>query len=129
MFSATTLCLVLNAVLVNFIQPCRSPNSQQNGRTIAMSMLALYYVSLPAQLTTFYLDIYWYTPSNISFRLSIVVTVFFFIIVLAWTLLRNKLKKLFKKLQYCLRKKEKDEHAVEEREDFLQIFSERSAII
>ncbi len=105
-FSATTLCLVLNAVLVNFIQPCRSPtHNKMDG--LAMSMLALSYVSLLAIFTTFYLDIYWYTPSSISFRLSLVVTVFFFIIVLAWTLFRNKLKKLFKKLQYCLGKKKR----------------------
>ncbi len=124
-FSATTLCLVLNAVLVNFIQPCRSPtHNKMDG--LAMSMLAFFYVSLLAMLTTFYLDIYWLTPSNISFYSSIFIIISFFTIVFTWTMFRHKLRKLYQKLQSCLRKW-KYGHAVDQ-EDSLQSFSERSAI-
>ncbi len=125
MFSATTLCLVLNALLVNFIQPCRSQtHNKMDG--LAMSMLAFFYVSLLAMLTTFYLDIYWLTPSNISFYSSIFIIMSFFTVVFTWTMFRHKLRKLYQKLQSCLRKW-KYGHAVD-REDSLQSFSERSAI-
>ena len=104
-FSATTLCVVLNAVLVNFIQPCRSPtHNKMDG--LAMSMLIYFYVFLLAMLTTDYLDIYWLPPS---------------------TMFRHKLRKLYQKLQSCLRKR-KNGNAVE-REDSLQGFSERIAVL
>ncbi len=95
--SATTLCLVLNAIFVYSVQPCRSITHNRID-SLVMGMLAFCCVSILTMLTTFYLDSYWLVPSNISFGVCQFVIFIFFTIVFGWTLLRHKLRKLYSKL-------------------------------
>jgi len=126
-FSATTLCLVLNAIFVYSTQPCHSLTHNRID-SLAMSMLAFCYVSILTMLTTFYLDSYWLLPSNIAFGASQFVIMAFFVTVFLWTLLRHKLKNIYRRLSLYFRKN--DYQVVHlEREDILQDLSERSALV
>ncbi len=126
-FSATTLCLVINAIFVFSVQPCRSPTHNKID-CMSMHILAFFYVSVLTMNSTFYLDIFWIDICNFAFGVAQVLIAIFFIGIFTWTFLGSKLRIMLQKLKTLIKRKKWLPTGDKEREDSLLSFSERSSL-
>ena len=127
-FGITTICLVINCAFVSAIQPHRNPTHNKID-ILAMNMLAFCYISTLMMLSTFYLDMHWTVPANAAFVISQFLISSCFLGMIGWTLLGDKIMSYYHKLKKCWRKSEEVSIEVFQREEVLEVLSDKSVLI
>jgi len=125
---SATFFVVLNATLASVIDPYRN-SSHKKINSLAMSMLAIFYVSLLTMMTTFYLDVHWVIIPNFFSVGSQVMLLLFIVFVVFGSLFKHKMKVLCCRMKYkVLSSMEWRKNWGDSRSDQLESFSERSPL-